>query len=121
MFSRNLLILYVKNPASSARFYGRLFEKEPVESSENFAMFALDGGLMLGLWAQTDVQPASSTPAGATELALTVADKATVDSLHQQWHANGVVVSQPPTSMDFGYTFTAQDSDGHRIRVFAAH
>lgn len=121
MFSRNLLILYVKNPSASARFYGQLFNRQPVESSENFAMFALDNGLMLGLWAQPDVQPASSAPAGASELALTVADKATVDSLHQQWQANGIVISQPPTSMDFGYTFSAQDSDGHRIRVFAAH
>ena len=121
MFSRNLLILYVQNPSASTQFYGQLFNKQPVEASETFAMFALHNGLMLGLWAQPHVQPPSSAPAGASELALTVADKATVDSLHQQWHANGVVINQPPTSMDFGYTFTAQDSDGHRIRVFAAH
>ncbi len=121
MFNRNLIIFYVKNPATSTELYSQLFDRQPVEASENFAMFALDSGLMLGLWAQPDVQPPSSTPAGATELALTVADKATVDSLQQQWQTKGVAIIQPPTSMDFGYTFTVQDSDGHRIRVFAAH
>jgi predicted enzyme related to lactoylglutathione lyase len=28
-------------------------------------------------------------------------------------------VAQPPTRMDFGFTFLALDPDGHRLRVFA--
>ncbi|WP_374468302.1 hypothetical protein [Ferrovibrio sp.] len=28
-------------------------------------------------------------------------------------------ILQPPTAMDFGYTFLAADPDGHRLRVFA--
>ena len=34
-------------------------------------------------------------------------------------HALGCIVLQQPTAMDFGYTFTVQDPDGHRVRVFA--
>jgi predicted enzyme related to lactoylglutathione lyase len=28
-------------------------------------------------------------------------------------------IVQPPTRMEFGYTCTALDPDGHRLRVFA--
>jgi len=28
-------------------------------------------------------------------------------------------VRQEPTDMDFGFTFTMADPDGHRLRVFA--
>jgi predicted enzyme related to lactoylglutathione lyase len=31
----------------------------------------------------------------------------------------GVAIAQKPVEMDFGYTFTALDPDGHRLRVFA--
>ena len=31
----------------------------------------------------------------------------------------GPPVEASPTFMDFGYTFTAKDPDGHRLRVFA--
>ncbi|MBU2819585.1 glyoxalase, partial [Acidithiobacillus ferrooxidans] len=46
----NFIILYVDNPLRSADFYTRLLTKSPVQSSQNFAMFALDSGVMLGLW-----------------------------------------------------------------------
>jgi predicted lactoylglutathione lyase len=32
----------------------------------------------------------------------------------------GADVLQKPTQMDFGYTFTVADPDGHRLRAFAA-
>lgn len=31
----------------------------------------------------------------------------------------GLPMLQTPTTMDFGYTFTATDPDGHRLRVFS--
>lgn len=40
-------------------------------------------------------------------------------TVHARWRARGCVVLQAPTAMDFGYTFTVQDPDGHRVRVFA--
>lgn len=118
MSDPNFLILYVKSPADSAAFYTRLLGKPPVEASPGYAMFALDAGLMLGLWATSDVQPAA-TPPGGSELALTADGKARVDELHAAWRAQGLPIAQAPTAMEFGYTFVALDPDGHRLRVFA--
>jgi predicted enzyme related to lactoylglutathione lyase len=42
-----------------------------------------------------------------------------VRATHADWLARGLDVLQPPTPMDFGFTFTAGDPDGHRLRVFA--
>jgi predicted enzyme related to lactoylglutathione lyase len=35
------------------------------------------------------------------------------------WKLLGLDIIQEPTKMDFGFTFTAADPDGHRLRVFA--
>lgn len=56
---------------------------------------------------------------GATELALTVADRGAVNALHDDWAARGLAIAQRPVQMDFGYTFVALDRDGHRLRVLA--
>jgi len=57
MSDPNFLILYVKSPSASAAFYADLLGKSPVETSATFAMFALDSGVMLGLWAAHTVGP----------------------------------------------------------------
>jgi catechol 2,3-dioxygenase-like lactoylglutathione lyase family enzyme len=114
----NFVILYVANTTASAAFYARLLGRPPVQSSPNFAMFALHEGTMLGLWARHDVQPAATAAAGAAEIGLTVDSEAAVTALHADWTAKGLPVLQPPTRMDFGYTFVAADPDGHRLRVF---
>ncbi|MEJ6000435.1 VOC family protein [Paucibacter soli] len=116
----NFLILYVASPLASASFYTRLLGREPVEASPGFAMFALDGGMMLGLWTRADVQPAASAQAGATELCFAQDDAAAVDALLAKWAGLGLPIIQAPTQMDFGYTFCAADPDGHRLRVFHA-
>src|SRR5262245_42171395 len=46
----NFILLYVDSPTASARFYADVIGKPPVESSPTFAMFALESGVMLGLW-----------------------------------------------------------------------
>ena len=51
MSDPNFVILYVKSPTDSVAFYADLLGKAPVETSPTFAMFALDLGTMLGLWA----------------------------------------------------------------------
>ena len=89
-----------------------------MEASPSFAMFALDGGTMLGLWAAHTVEPAATAPGGA-ELAFAVADIDAVRSLHAGWTDKGLRIAQPPAGMDFGFTFVALDPDGHRLRVFA--
>lgn len=111
-------ILYVQNPIESAAFYGRLLEKTPVDQSPGFAMFALGPQGMLGLWRTPDVQPAA-TPAGGSELCFTLADRAAVDACLARWEAQGARVLQRATDMDFGYTATVADLDGHRVRIFA--
>ncbi|BAI73503.1 hypothetical protein AZL_028650 [Azospirillum sp. B510] len=107
-------------PAASAAFYADLPGWPPVESSATFAMFKAGDGLMLGLWSRHTVEPAATMP-GGSEIAFTVADETTVRGLHADWSARGLTILQPPTAMDFGHTFVAQDPDGHRLRVFAPH
>jgi predicted lactoylglutathione lyase len=81
-------------------------------------MFALHEGVMLGLWSRHTVQPGATAGAGAVEIGFTVDSKQAVQTLHADWTAKGLPVLQPPTQMDFGFTFTAADPDGHRLRVF---
>lgn len=115
----SFIILYVDRPEASAEFYAGLLGRPVVESSPTFAMLALQDGLMLGLWARPQVQPASGHGQGVTELCLPLADDAAVDALHASWQARGLAVLQPPTTMDFGRTFVVADPDGHRLRMFA--
>jgi len=119
MNDSNFLILYVDSPARSAAFYERLLGRKPAEASANFAMFALDGGLMLGLWARSDVQPSARATGGGHEICFTAPDNPGVDALHARWRELGLPIAQAPVEMDFGYTFTALDPDEHRLRVFA--
>jgi predicted enzyme related to lactoylglutathione lyase len=114
----NFVILYVRDAAASASFYAGLLGLAPAQASPTFAMFALDGGMMLGIWRADGVAP-PATPPGGAELAFTVGDDDTVRATHADWLARGLDVLQPPTEMDFGYSFTARDPDGHRLRVFA--
>lgn len=115
----NFVLLYVASPTESAGFYARLLAQPPVESSPTFAMFALGSGVMLGLWARHTVEPAAAGRPGSTELAFTQPSREAVDALHAEWQERGLPIIQVPTVMDFGYTFTATDPDGHRLRVFA--
>jgi catechol 2,3-dioxygenase-like lactoylglutathione lyase family enzyme len=114
----NFVVLYVANVATSTAFYSDLLGRPPVESAPNFAMYSLSSGVMLGLWARHDVQPVPTALAGGSEICITVAAPGTLRTLHSEWLGRKLTVIQPPTQMDFGYTFVACDPDGHRIRVF---
>jgi catechol 2,3-dioxygenase-like lactoylglutathione lyase family enzyme len=119
MSDPNFVILYVDNPAVSAAFYADLLGRPPLEASPTFAMFALHGDVMLGLWSKHTVEPKATMTGGGAEIALTVDSVAAVSSLHAQWRAKGLTVIQSPVDLDFGHTFVALDPDGHRLRVFA--
>ena len=114
----NHFIFFVDNPTTSAAFYANLLERTPVESSPTFAMFALDSGIKIGLWSKHTVEPATAITGGGGEICFPVADRAAVDTMHTAWKNRGLAILQTPTDMDFGYTFTAQDPDGHRLRVY---
>jgi len=118
MMTPSYVLLYVNSPAASADFYSKILGLTPVEASPTFYLFILDSGHKLGLWSKHTVEP-GATPVGGSELAFAVSDNATVDSIHENWSARGTTIAQSPCSMDFGYTFVAQDPDGHRLRVFA--
>lgn len=119
MQSPNFFILYVDNPPKSAAFYQELLGRAPVESSPTFAMFALDAGVMLGLWSRHTVQPAARVAGGGHEVAFAVRGRPAVDAAHAAWSGRGLEVAQAPVELDFGYTFVALDPDQHRLRVFA--
>lgn len=119
MLSPQYTILYVADPAASARLYAGLLGAEAMEVMPTFSLFALENGRMLGLWARDSVRPDGDLKGSANELAFRVTDTAQVDSLHADWHARGLAILQAPVTLDFGYTFTAADPDGHRLRVFA--
>ena len=109
------ILLYVRDPAASAAFYGDLLGRPPVERSPTFALFELVPELMLGLWRRDGVEPAAPAAIGGTEIAFTTAD---VDAAHADWSGRGLTVIQPPTDHDFGRSFVVLDPDGHRLRVF---
>lgn len=115
----DFILLYVASPAASAAFYADLLGGAPLEASPTFAMFALDSGVKLGLWARDQVEPAASGASGSGELAFAVADDALVEQRHAEWAEKGIAIAQVPTRLDFGYTFVGLDPDGHRLRVFA--
>jgi catechol 2,3-dioxygenase-like lactoylglutathione lyase family enzyme len=111
------VILYVEKVESSCAFYAKVLGRPPAEQSANFAMFALEGGMMLGLWAGHDVQPKPKAAGGGAEVAFALSSDAELDALHAEWSRKGFTIAQKPVRMDFAYTFTALDPDGHRVRV----
>ena len=115
----NFILLYVDSPAASAAFYENLLGGPPVENSPTFAMFAMKSGIMLGLWKREGVEPAPAAGMFGGELAFAVESDATVSALHADWSSKGLTIAQQPIRMDFGFTFTALDPDGHRLRAFA--
>ena len=119
MSAPTFVIFYVQSPTASAKFYTDLLGQPPLDASDNFAMFAINPNLMLGLWARHDVQPPVTAAPGGVELAFSEADVQAVNLKYESWRAKGLKIAQAPTAMDFGHTFVALDPDGHRLRVMA--
>ena len=117
MFTPNLgfILLFVANPQKSSRFYQEILGLKPVEESATFVMFALQNGVMLGLWSKYTAEPRVDASPGASEICFPTED---VDALYAEWGQKQVTVAQKPTDMDFGRTFVILDPDGHRIRAY---
>ncbi len=120
MSANHTLLFYVSDPKASASFYERALGLKTLELSPGFGLLKLNEMTMLGLWNRAGVLPKPAASAGAGEIGVSVADNAAVDAQHVTWKAAGITIIQPPQQMDFGYTCTAADPDGHRIRVFAS-
>ncbi|KTD40356.1 VOC family protein [Legionella parisiensis] len=115
----NLIIFYVDAPLLSASFYEQLFKSHPIESSPTFVMFLLKSGMRLGLWSKHTVEPQATALGGGGELSLQVQNDHVINELYTFWQQQGIQIAQPPTMMDFGYTFVALDPDHHRLRIFS--
>ena len=118
MFNPSLgfVLLFVKDPLTSARFYEEILGLKLVQQSPTFVMFALPNGIMLGLWSYQTASPDVTAQPGASEIAFAHQD---IDSSYAQWKKMGIAIAQEPTDMNFGRTFTVLDPDGHRIRIYA--
>jgi predicted enzyme related to lactoylglutathione lyase len=112
------IIFYVEDPMRSASFYEKLLQAKPVDASPGFAVFALNAPTMLGLWKKSEVLPKVMVPTGSNELSFGVESNEKVEEFFEQAKMIGAAVLQNPEQMDFGYTFTVADPDGHRLRVF---
>ncbi|AKJ03412.1 glyoxalase/bleomycin resistance protein/dioxygenase superfamily protein [Archangium gephyra] len=117
MRTLNYLLLAVRNPLASAELYSKLLGREPVEKSRTFVLYVLPTGLKIGLWLADEVAPAPK-PAGGIELSFSEESRDAVRATHAEWTRLGLKVVQEPTEMDFGFTFVAEDPDGHRLRPF---
>ncbi len=120
MSAHHTLLFYVSDPKASASFYERALGLKTLELSPGFGLLKLNDATMLGLWNTAGVLPKPDAAPGAGEIGLSLRDNAAVDAQHATWKAAGIPIIQPPQQMDFGYTCTAADPDGHRIRVFAS-
>ena len=117
MRTLNYLLLAVANPAKSAELYTKLLGIEPVENSPTFVLYVLPNGVKIGLWIAAEIEPKPKA-AGGVEISFTEDSKDAVRATHDAWKAAGARIVQEPTDMDFGFTFVAEDLDGHRLRPF---
>lgn len=111
-------ILYVADVPKSVAFYRDLFDKEPVHASPGFGLFTLENGTAWALWQRDEVEPAVSAQPGAAEYCFAIDSREALETLAAAWKGQGIPVVQEPVDLDFGYTFTALDPDGHRLRPF---
>ena len=117
MRTLNYLLLAVADPAKSATFYTKLLGIAPVENSPTFVLYVLPNGVKIGLWVANEIEPKPKA-AGGIEVSFTEDSKDAVRATYEAWKAAGAKIVQEPTEMDFGFTFVAEDLDGHRLRPF---
>lgn len=117
MRTLDYLLLAVQDPARSAILYERILGRPPVENSPTFVLFVLKNGLKLGLWTADEIAPGPK-PAGGIEISFTEDSREAMLQTFEDWKALGLAIVQEPTDMDFGFTFVAEDPDGHRLRPF---
>ncbi len=118
MTTPTYLLLAVADPAASAALYTPLLGVAPVETSPTFYLYVLATGHKIGLWRKDGMEPTPLSP-GGMEIGFPLPDRDAIDAAFSDWQALGFTTVQAPTELDFGYTFTLADPDGHRMRAFA--
>ena len=111
------ILSYVADARESTALYAKILGLEPEQSTPTYAVFALPNGARLALRARDRVEPRATLP-GGTELCFAVDTDDAVRKTRNAWFKLGLRIIQEPVAMDFGFTFTAADPDGHRLRVF---
>lgn len=112
------VLFYVVDIVKSSKFYSDLFDLIPTVASPFYVMFKLDNGFEFAIYDRNKLQPPAATMSASAELCFLVADRAALDSLHEQWVQKGIEIIMPPAKMYFGGVhFMGLDPDGHRLRV----
>jgi catechol 2,3-dioxygenase-like lactoylglutathione lyase family enzyme len=118
MASPSHILSYVADARKSTSLYSKILGFRPVESTPTYAVFALPTGGQLALCSRDGVEPRATLP-GGTELCFPVSSDDEVRRTRDSWAGLGLKIIQEPVRTDFGFTFTAADPDGHRLRVFS--
>ena len=113
----NYLLLAVADTQASAELYQKLLGVAPVQNRPGFALFVLPNGMKIGLWAKDQIQPAPE-PVGGSEISFTEESREAMLATYRDWQGLGLTILQEPVDMPFGFTFVAEDPDGHRLRPF---
>jgi catechol 2,3-dioxygenase-like lactoylglutathione lyase family enzyme len=113
----NYLLLAVADTQASAELYQKLLGVAPVQNRAGFALFVLPNGMKIGLWAKDQIQPAPK-PVGGSEISFTEESREAMLAAYRDWQGLGLTILQEPVDMPFGFTFVAEDPDGHRLRPF---
>lgn len=117
MTTPNMFIVYVRDAAAAASFYGDLFEMKPAFETLRFITFDLGGGVHFAVWSGAEKDHSFAGPR-TSELCVTVrGGREEIDKHFQEWVEKGVdVVAEPYTDV-FGRTFVVADPEGNLIRV----
>jgi catechol 2,3-dioxygenase-like lactoylglutathione lyase family enzyme len=113
------ILSYVADARRSTSLYAKILGFRPVETTPTYSVFALPSGGRLALRSRNGVEPRATLP-GGTELCFAVASDDDVRRTRDTWFKLGLKIIQEPVQLDFGYTFTAADPDGHRLPVYHA-
>ncbi|MFI1461482.1 VOC family protein [Nocardia carnea] len=117
MTTPNMFIVYVRDAAAAARFYGDLFEMKPVFETPRFIAFDLGGGIQLAVWSGVE-EGFSFTGSRTSELCLALpGGPEEIDNHFRKWVDKGVDIVAEPYDEVFGRTFVVADPDGNLIRV----
>jgi catechol 2,3-dioxygenase-like lactoylglutathione lyase family enzyme len=119
MASPSHILSYVADARKSTSLYAKILGFRPIEATPTYAVFALPTGGQLALRSREGVEPRATLP-GGTELCFPVETDDEVRRTRDNWAKLGLKIIQEPVRLDFGFTFTAADPDGHRLRVFHA-
>ena len=104
---------------SAPHFIKKYWAPPPIESFQDFTVFALTDDFVLGLQSKHAIDPKPENHFGGFELCLSDISVEEVDKLYSSWQKQQIPIVLEPVKLDFGYTFVALDPDGHRLRVCA--